>query len=385
MRKTAISVFIVAVAAVALYFALGGSLPSPMSSRAPAESATPGETPVKPSTHLVSDAHLVPARIAQLTLPTGGMVALVSAQEGEHVGSGQLLLQLDAARQRIAIAQAEANVRRASARLSEAKATPVASEVAAAEAAVVAAEAALQQVLDGADPEQLIAARAEVARAVAAQKQAQAAYDLLGESEDLDSRPESLQLEQANAALEAARARLALLEDQPAEATVAAARAELRRAEAQLDLLRRGTGAEMIAALESEVQLSQLDLERAQMGLADLELRAPFAGTVVSVNASAGEYVAPGAPLVMLADLSSLLVETEDLTELDVVRISEGAPVTVTFDAIADLALRGHVQRIKPLGQSRQGDVTYTVVIALERQDARLRWNMTAIVAFEGL
>jgi hypothetical protein len=31
----------------------------------------------------------------------------------------------------------------------------------------------------------------------------------------------------------------------------------------------------------------------------------------------------------------------------------------------------------------KQGDVTYKVVITLDRQDVRLHWNMTAAVAIE--
>jgi hypothetical protein len=37
------------------------------------------------------------------------------------------------------------------------------------------------------------------------------------------------------------------------------------------------------------------------------------------------------------------------------------------------------VVRIKPLGVEKLGDVTYTVVIQPDEQDARLRWKMTAV------
>ena len=74
-------------------------------------------------------------------------------------------------------------------------------------------------------------------------------------------------------------------------------------------------------------------------------------------------------------------METEDLTELSVVGIREGDPVRVSFDAIDDLTLPGKVRRIRSFGESRLGDITYRVTIALDRQDPRLRWNMTASVA----
>ncbi len=87
--------------------------------------------------------------------------------------------------------------------------------------------------------------------------------------------------------------------------------------------------------------------------------------------------------MAQLADLATLQIETDDLTELNIVRVREGAPATVTFDAVPGLTLTGRVVRIKPLGENRQGDMTYTVVIRPDQLDERLRWNMTAAVAIE--
>jgi HlyD family secretion protein len=36
------------------------------------------------------------------------------------------------------------------------------------------------------------------------------------------------------------------------------------------------------------------------------------------------------------------------------------------------------VSRIKDLGETRQGDISYTGVVNPDQQDARLCWNMTA-------
>ena len=55
----------------------------------------------------------------------------------------------------------------------------------------------------------------------------------------------------------------------------------------------------------------------------------------------------------------------------------------VTFDALPDLELTGRVSAVEPYGESRQGDIVYTVVVMLDRQDPRLRWNMTAKVSIE--
>jgi len=53
----------------------------------------------------------------------------------------------------------------------------------------------------------------------------------------------------------------------------------------------------------------------------------------------------------------------------------------MTFDAIPALELSGKVTHIKVLGENKQGDITYIVTVTPDRQDERLRWNMTASVA----
>ena len=64
-------------------------------------------------------------------------------------------------------------------------------------------------------------------------------------------------------------------------------------------------------------------------------------------------------------------------------RVREGAAATITFDALPGLELAGRVLQIRPLGENKQGDMTYTVVIQPDQLDDRLRWNMTAAVAIE--
>jgi len=63
--------------------------------------------------------------------------------------------------------------------------------------------------------------------------------------------------------------------------------------------------------------------------------------------------------------------------------VREDASASVTFDALPGLTATGKVIRIKPLGENKQGDMTYTVVIQPDQLDERLRWNMTAAVAIE--
>jgi HlyD family secretion protein len=164
---------------------------------------------------------------------------------------------------------------------------------------------------------------------------------------------------------------------------VAAAEAEIRRAEAQLDLVEAGARPETIAAAEAEVAAAEAGLEQARVALAETELKAPFDGTVASLEVKEGEQVVPGSPIVVLADLSAWQIETDDLTELNVVRIREGDPVMISVDATPDLELPGKVVRIEAIGVSKLGDITYTVIIEPLETDPRLRWNMTASVVVD--
>jgi multidrug efflux pump subunit AcrA (membrane-fusion protein) len=75
------------------------------------------------------------------------------------------------------------------------------------------------------------------------------------------------------------------------------------------------------------------------------------------------------------------LVETTDLTELDVVAVAVGYPAEVRIDAIPDEVLQGTVTDIATVANPARGDVNYTITIELEETaDLPLRWGMTAFV-----
>jgi HlyD family secretion protein len=116
-----------------------------------------------------------------------------------------------------------------------------------------------------------------------------------------------------------------------------------------------------------------------------MELRAPFAGTVLSNALKAGEYAVPGVPVAWLADDSAWQVETTDLSEVDVVRVQAGSPASITLDALPEVEMSGVVESVRGVGENRQGDITYTAVIRLTDPDPRLRWNMTAFITIETL
>jgi multidrug resistance efflux pump len=133
-----------------------------------------------------------------------------------------------------------------------------------------------------------------------------------------------------------------------------------------------------------EVKLAQVRLENAQSALAaaeaqlqDLELRAPFPGTISDIYVRKGEWVTPGQAILLIADLSGLQVETTDLNEIDAARVKVNNPVTLTFDALPGVEVKGTVESISPKSSEGSG-VNYAVVIKMDELPALLRWGMTA-------
>jgi multidrug resistance efflux pump len=173
-----------------------------------------------------------------------------------------------------------------------------------------------------------------------------------------------------------------VLGKQQAEAELATAEAALDQAQQTYEKRQDGPEADELALAEARVGLAQAQLLAAQAALADLELRAPFAGVVCSVQARVGEWLIPGQTVLALADLAELQVETTDLNEIDAARIEAGYSAMVTFDALPEASVSGVVERVGLKAATGSG-VNYTVVIRLKEIPAGLRWGMTAFVDIE--
>lgn len=342
------------------------------------------------------------------------------------------------------LAAAEAQLAEARAFLASVLDGPKGTEVTQAQAAIDQAQSTLQQQRDALSAAKTNAQLALEQSANNLRERQQAYQRIYWDNRDLESRPGDLpderidlestalrevqnaeaQLEQsrvafaqaqqaeaegiiaAEANVRDAQARLEQLTAAPENDRVAAAQARVASAEANLNRLRGPAQATQIqvaaagvdqaqAALlqasagprdvdlevaQVEIQAAQVALRQAEFDLTQATLIAPVAGVVAQIDLSIGELAGAGAPAMTLADVSSWRIETDDLTELDVVRLQEGDPVTVRFDALPELELTGVVQRIELIGTNRQGDIVYTVIVALSESDPRLRWNMTAVV-----
>ncbi|HKF84398.1 MAG TPA: efflux RND transporter periplasmic adaptor subunit [Candidatus Limnocylindrales bacterium] len=298
--------------------------------------SVPGVVPADQG--VVAEGRAVPARAVELQATVPGTVTGLPVEPGASVSAGSTLLQLDDAAARAQVAQAQAGVD-------------------AATAAVEQADAALAQARAGAN-----VAQAAAEEASAGLTAADAARDALpGAASDDQERQADAQVDQARAALRRARA------------SRTQARAAVTGAEAAL------------AAAQADVARASGALDAANAALADQAITAPFAGTVVSVDAVVGDQVQPGVPLVRLADLSGWRFETSDLSETSIARVRVGAPVTVTVDGLPGDEIAGAVESVGDYGAAVQGDITFRVV-AVPTGDVPdgLRWNMTVTMEIEG-
>ena len=185
----------------------------------------------------------------------------------------------------------------------------------------------------------------------------------------------------AAAALEQARVNLTDAEreynrQKQLEAAGATARQQLDQARTALERSRAA-----LAQAEADLLTQQNKKTEAERLLDKTELRAPIDGTVAFLDVKVGEHSLPGTVLVRIADESAWVIRSDDLTELVIARVRIGNPAVLTFDGIPGLEIPGKVAMIRPYGEKKRGDITYTVTIAPERWDDRLRWMMTAQIA----
>jgi HlyD family secretion protein len=338
---------------------------------------------------------VVPATWANLSFPTAGVVEQILVSEGDEVAAGQVLIRLRGS-EALQAALAAAEFEEMTARQSLDSLNENA-DVARAEAQLAVAQA--RDAYDNAEKRyqyQQKGSRATDATIRGVEAQLVLADEAVNEAEDNVNHLSYLgsddpQRAAAESALYNARhardvikAQLNWYTGEPTDIDQALligerdqAEAALAQAQRDFEKVKDGPDPDALALAQSRLKNAQAQVKGAQAALDDLSLVAPFAGTVSSVDVRPDEWITPGTPVVVLGDLAGLRVETTDLNEIDVASVEVGAPVSVTFDALADTVVNGHVLSISPKSGEGSG-VNYTVIIALEDIPTKLRWGMTA-------
>lgn len=162
------------------------------------------------------------------------------------------------------------------------------------------------------------------------------------------------------------------------------AQAALDAARAQQALLPQDAPAEQKDLLAAQVRQAEAGVEAARIALDELRLLAPFAGTVMAVHTEVGEVAAPGLPVLTLADTARWQVETLDLQEEDATRLRLGQTVRVRVPALGGTEYEGTLKKIALNASNYQGSVTYAATIELpEAVNAAVSWGMTAFIEAE--
>jgi multidrug efflux pump subunit AcrA (membrane-fusion protein) len=247
--------------------------------------------------------------VINLSFPLAGHVSELHIEEGDFVSEGDLLAELNR--------------------------TTLESELYEAEAALSIAQANLARILAGSHPSQI-----DEAESIIESIRARVLTD-------------SYSVNEQEADLAAAEARLAYLKALPLPEVVAIAQAEVGQVQATVD------------AIEANLMLT--------------DLIAPRDGTITSVEINAYEYARVGATVLTIGDINNLSVEGE-VDDLDIQEIVLGGKALIWFYGISDYPINGTVTQILPKELLAGND--FIVRINFDEIPEGIRWGMSAEIRF---
>jgi HlyD family secretion protein len=130
-------------------------------------------------------------------------------------------------------------------------------------------------------------------------------------------------------------------------------------------------------------------LRLAKERLADVIIRAPTAGTILTrtvepgqIIASATQNVSGGTTLFTMADLSDMQVRAK-VDEVDIGQVQPGQKVHVSVDAYPGHSFEGNVAKIEPLAVVEQNVTLFAVLVRLGNTEGLLQPGMNADVSIE--
>jgi multidrug resistance efflux pump len=361
------------------------------------------EATAKPITEvnsiITAEGKLVPKDSVQLAFTTSGQVAEVLVKEGDLIKKGDVLARLSGRKQlEAAIATAEFELfsaQQAQKALEDDLSTAqnqALSAVNAARQAVHDAERRVNGLGGIADKNDIDIANTQVIFAKNDLDKAQDNYARYATYPEDNLIRAKLKVELANKQKEydaAVRKYNSLtgsasnFDRDQATTDLAIAQTQLKLAQENYDTLLKGPDPDAVANATARITTAETQLAATKADFEKLDLIATMDGKVVSNDLKPGKTVTPGQPVIELADFSEWDVDTDNLTEIEVVDVNLGQKVTIVPDALPDVKLSGEVIKISDTYEEKRGDITYTVRMKLNEIDPRLRWGMTVVVDFE--
>ncbi|MDT8367769.1 MAG: efflux RND transporter periplasmic adaptor subunit [Longimicrobiales bacterium] len=179
---------------------------------------------------------------------------------------------------------------------------------------------------------------------------------------------------------------LARLDDRELQAQLRAAEAQLQVSESAYERAIQLRDLSVITQAEFEVDRTAFEAARAQAEqlrtrVGYTVIRAPLGGVVTTREVQAGDILAGQSRLVEIAEIDTMVVRVS-VSELDVVEISPGDPVSVRLDAIPGQEIEARVRRVFPSADPATRLVP--VEVMLDGVDPRrVRPGFLARVTFE--
>jgi len=132
---------------------------------------------------------------------------------------------------------------------------------------------------------------------------------------------------------------------------------------------------ERIIRASSGLDQAEVAIQRAQLAMANTEVRAPFAGRVADMKAVEGAFMGTGAEALTLAQLSPIKVEV-NVGEAEIAFLDAGRSARIRFAGLPDETFTGRVESVNPLVDPETRSARVTLV--LPNRDQRIKPGMYA-------
>lgn len=164
---------------------------------------------------------------------------------------------------------------------------------------------------------------------------------------------------------------------------------QLEAAQARLHLLQAGNRPELIESAAAELKRSQAVLKAADAQLQDLKLYSPINGIISHQNYTGGEYVPMGSSLLQIIDIQDMWIKvylpTDDLPHIKLnqtARIQVSGSDQVFTGRVISIATQGEFTPKTIQTKKERTNVVYAVKLAVENQSGILKPGMPADVFF---
>ena len=314
--------------------------------------------------------------------------------EGQPVYEGKPVAQLETADLQADVALRRAELQAAQAALAELTAGSRPDEIAASLAAMQKAQANYHELKNGSRPQEIAASEAEFHAAEVDRDRLKRDLDRDEQVRRADAGTIAAeQLDQARAAYRMAderylqaMKRYELVKEGPRQEEIAQAKAAMEQAQAQYRLVAEGPRKEVIDQARARLAQAKASLSAAETRLGYATVVSPLTGVVLSKNTEPGEYVAPGTPVVTVADIENLWLRAY-VDDCDLSNVALGAEAKITTDARPGKVYPGRVSFIsaeqeftpKSVQTNRERvKFVYRIKIDVKNPDRELKPGMPA-------